>query len=130
MNEKEATGRRTRKKKGGATGLDLVVLNTVKDSFLNLCRQYSLLGKLKKVHAQAISHPAFAKTDVRGSFERILEQYREIGEQLKVIGEGIDDLGGKAMMYPSTPNPVLKKSSSTDTPIEPESSPPSESDQK
>lgn len=106
---KKTPPKKTRAKANEVKGLDLVLLNATKEGFLYLCEQYSQLGNLLKVHAKAVSHPAFAKTDVRSSMNKLLHQYKEIGEQLKIVGVRFDDMGGRPVMFPDTPEPRTSK---------------------
>ena len=76
---------------------DQKVVN-VKEDFLYLCKQYSAMGQLFKRHSKVISHTQFSKTPAPTILKRILEQYQEIGEQLKTMGANIDALGGKPVL--------------------------------
>lgn len=77
----------------GLTGMKLVWLGRTKEWFVGLCRQYDRMGCLMKLQARAISHPLFANSTIRDTAATILEQYQEMGEQLKLIGEGLDAVG-------------------------------------
>ena len=75
-------------------------LNSLKQSFLLSCQQYERMGVLLKLLAKAVSHPVFSKTMVSATLQRILDQYREIGEQLKVTGTSLDECGGSPVFQP------------------------------
>lgn len=93
------------------TGMKLVSLESTKRGFLNLCKQYDRMGHLLALEAKAISHPLFSKTTAPEVLTRIVEQYHEVGEQLKIIGQGLDDLGGNPELgpLPTFPKPGLRK---------------------
>ena len=74
---------------------DRVKLKYLKANFLLLTKQYSQMGKLIRALAQDPgSKDLLAKVGL---------QYHEIGEQLKNVGLGLDDLGGEPMMRPRKP---------------------------
>jgi len=93
------------------TGMKLVTLVNTKEGFLTLCQQYARMGHLMKVLAKSIDHPTFSKTAAPYGLKRILDQYYEVGEQLKVVGMGLDDLGGSGTMGKKKdfPKPKLKR---------------------
>lgn len=92
----------TKKKQVGKnlTGENLIKLTHVKDDFLHVCKQYEGMGNLIKLQSKTLSHPLFSKSTAPSVLARIIEQYQEIGEQLKTLGAGLDEMGG---------DPVLKK---------------------
>lgn len=61
--------------------------------FLNLCMQYEQMGRLLKLQSKILSHPLFSKSTAPAVMEKMLEQYYHMGQQLKVIGVGLDAIG-------------------------------------
>lgn len=92
-------------------GQNLVILTQVKEGFLNICKQFDLMGQLLKLEAKTLSHPIFTPTSAPVVLGRILGQYQEIGEQLKHIGKGLDAMGGKPISepLPKFTKPKMKK---------------------
>jgi len=65
---------------------------SIKKSFLLLCQQYDQLGKYIRVEAEALRRgDADTAAKARECFHN---QFQEVGEQLKNVGEAIDNLGG------------------------------------
>jgi len=98
-------------KKEKITGMKLVTLVNTQEGFLILCEQYARMGQLLKLLAKSVDHPQFSKTSAPYGLKRICDQFYEVGEQLKVVGMGLDDLGGEGIMGKkrSFPRPKLKK---------------------
>ena len=84
----------------GPLGGQRVHVERAKSGFLNLCVQYKQLGTYLKLTAKALTHPLFQKSSVPGMLQKSIDQYQEIGEQMKSIGEELDNTGGTAIMYP------------------------------
>ena len=64
----------------------------IKESFLRTCQQYERLGLYLRAEAEALK-----KCDIQGAAyarQCLHMQFREAGEQLKVLGESVDRLGG------------------------------------
>jgi len=88
----------SKKKRNEITGQNLVKLTQIKDGFFIMCQQYEHMGKLLKLQSKTLTHPIFAPSSAPECLKRILEQYVEMGEQLKEIGRGLDSLGGKPVL--------------------------------
>ena len=89
---------REEKRADGLKGKTLTKLIQVKDAFLHICKQYDHMGSLIRLQAKSMKHPIFSKTTAPACHQRIIEQYQEMGEQLKDIGRGLDDMGGKPVL--------------------------------
>ena len=76
----------------------LEVLTDAKEHFLSLCKMYEHMGKLFKIHSKELSHPMFVRTSVPQTNGRLLDQFYEIGEEMKNIGILLDMAGGKPVM--------------------------------
>lgn len=74
--------------------MDKAILKSVKADFLTLTKMYANWGALT---ASLGSVPLMKKQFK--TMNTILEQFREIGEQLKILGEGLDALGGKSVLH-------------------------------
>jgi hypothetical protein len=81
-------------------------LQGTKEAFLQLCAQYEAMGKMYAAMAGDIrrhSEPGIINplaSSMRERLQVILDQYREIGEQLKETGLGLDSLGGDPVLKP------------------------------
>lgn len=71
-------------------------LEHIKHNFLLLCEQYNQQGK--HLHALAKDEP-----QPNPLLAKVAFQHHEIGEQLKIVGLGLDELGGDPMMRPRAP---------------------------
>jgi hypothetical protein len=99
----------SRKKKAGLPYNNLVVVTNAKEHFLALCKMYDKLGQFLNLHTKTLGHPLFAKTSIHQTQSRILEQYREIGEEMKTIGTHLDLMGGKPVMKAEEPEKKEEK---------------------
>jgi hypothetical protein len=88
------------KNKKGLPYNNLEALRDAKEHFLSLCKMYERMGKLFALQSKAMTHPIFKTSTVPQVHGRLLEQYQEVGEELKNLGTYLDLCGGK---------PVLKK---------------------
>jgi len=93
-------------KKGGLPFNNLQALAECKEHFLSLCKMYDHSGKLHLLHSKELQHPQFARTSLPQTHQRLLDQYAEIGEELKNIGTILDLLGGSPVMKPAESEPV------------------------
>ena len=78
----------------------MLAMQNAKEHFLSLCAQYERMGQLLAMQGKALTHPQFAKTSVNTTQKSILQQFHEMGEEMKNIGASLDLCGG---------NPVMKK---------------------
>lgn len=111
------------------TGADRILLESIKRDFLHLCKQFSVMGNQTKMVARILSHPSFKNSGAREAFQKILDQHFEMGEQLKELGAGLDDMGGKSVMgatgFPTKarmkngPAPKGKKANPSEAPTKP-----------
>jgi len=84
------------------------ILAQVKASFLTLCQQYEVQGKLLNAQARAVAGESqYPPAEVA---KTMLKQYNEIGEQLKTLGTAIDLLGGRSVL---TGEPAMRVVSGT-----------------
>lgn len=65
----------------------------MKKNFLFLCQQYNQLGLFLKLFVEVDS-----EAEVHQLFDKVIQQYHQIGEQLKILGFQLDDLGGDSIM--------------------------------
>lgn len=82
------------------------ILDKTKEGFFHLCVQYEHLGKLLHLQSKAFSSKIIEPDDDNTAprvLEKMLAQYQEIGEQLKVVGTGLDQLGGEPVLQPEDP---------------------------
>ena len=102
--------KKTTKKKDELTGMNRVTLEATKRGFVLLCKQYKVMGQLLHLQAKTLSHPMFSKTMMPVIISRLLAQYHEVGDQMKVIGTGLDNLGGEPELGSKKfPHPTFKK---------------------
>lgn len=66
--------------------------------FVKLCEMYSAMGNFLLPIASIFEDPKLKNTLYKKDMERILEQHREIGEQLKNMGILIDVLKLEGVM--------------------------------
>ena len=92
-----------KKTQGGLPYNKLEALAECKRHFLSLCQMYDYMGKLFSLQTRMFKHPMIARTAIPQSQARILEQYQEIGEEMKSVGTLLDLLGGKAVMKAEEP---------------------------
>lgn len=59
--------------------------------FFVLCRQYEYIGKLISLMANLLAVRKPSRENMLKALQRMAEQYKEIGEQLKTIGVLVDD---------------------------------------
>ena len=71
-------------------------LKYTKANFLLLCKQYEAMGQFVADLAQETGTEAKTAPYIA----LVLEQYMEMGGQLKAVGAGLDDLGGPSVMRP------------------------------
>lgn len=90
--------RKNQMSKKGKPFNNLEVVTNCKEHFLDLCKQYEHMGKLFSLQSKAMSHPMFSPTSFPQIHDRIVEQYKEIGEELKNIGTYLDLMPGKKIM--------------------------------
>lgn len=90
-------------KKQGLPFNNLEALRECKEHFLSLCVMYDHMGKLFQVHAKELSHPQFSRTSLPQTHQRILDQFHEIGEEMKNVGTILDLMGGNPVMKPEEP---------------------------
>jgi len=83
------------KKKESLSSTQRLSLESTKRNWLLLCQQYAAMGQLLALMGKALSHPLFNKSMCPEVFNRILDQYQEIGEQMKVTGTDLDSIGGE-----------------------------------
>ena len=67
-----------------------------KEAFLLLCAQYEALGKY--VRAEQMAKDALDFKAAEAVKVKAVEQFMEIGEQMKVLGFALDRLGGDSVM--------------------------------
>ena len=84
---------------------NLELVANCKEHFLTLCKMYEHMGILHKLQAKAMKHPLIARSTVPQTQGRIVEQYQEMGEEMKNIGELLDLMGGKPVMRAEEPQP-------------------------
>lgn len=73
-------------------------MQDIRDNFLILCKQYNAMGQLFHAEADAWNKnlPALALESCRKN----LDQYKEVGEQLKTLGHAIDAaIPGDSVLY-------------------------------
>lgn len=58
--------------------------------FFVLCRQYEYIGKLISLMAKLLAVRKPSRENMLKALQRMAEQYKEIGEQLKTIGVLVD----------------------------------------
>ena len=91
------------KKMGNKKGMqfnNMEVVTNAKEHFVALCKMYEHMGSLFKLEAKALTHPVFTTTMLPETHKRILEQYYEIGEEMKNLGTYLDLMGGKKVLKP------------------------------
>lgn len=98
-----------KKDKKGTPYNNLEALTNCKEHFLNLTKMYSRLGHLFKTQASSLSHPLFQSTCVPKDHLIMLNQFNEMGEELKNVGNYLDLLGGKPVMREAEETPEEKK---------------------
>ena len=76
------------------------VVAEVKIAFLTLCEQYERMGQFQSVHAQGLVDKSVWYGTAGDPFRSALAQFKEMGEQLKALGRGIDLLGGQSVLKP------------------------------
>ena len=74
--------------------IDDEVLNHVKQDFLNLTKQYANTGVI--IH-QLANLPVMVQQVPL--IQGLHIQFGQIGEQLKIIGQGLDAMGGESVMH-------------------------------
>lgn len=89
-----------KKAKAELSGQKLVALTQGKYHFLSLCNMYSRLGHLFTRLTKAAKHSLFAKSPLplEQTIETLLNQYQEMGEEMKTIGTYLDMMGGEPVM--------------------------------
>jgi len=90
----------------GLTGQKLVAWTQMVGGFTTLCQMYEREGNLLKLVAKVLSHPLFSKTSAPGVLVKVLEQFQEIGEQLKAIGCHLAYIQGKPNQAGGNGKPV------------------------
>lgn len=88
------------KKEKGLPYNNLEVVTNTKEHFLSLCKMYEYMGKIFAIQSKALKHPVFKSTPVPLTHSRLIEQYQEIGEELKSIGTCLDLMPGKNVLKP------------------------------
>lgn len=73
-----------------------VKLQDAKDNFFLLCKQYEAFGMYR--HAETLSMNGGDTQGAQVARSRCIEQYMEIGEQLKALGAALDRLGGPPIL--------------------------------
>lgn len=68
-----------------------------KASFILLCEQYEAFGKMSTAHSHAMIIEDVCG-DTRKTFCSVIQQFQEIGEQLKVLGRNLDEMGGHCVL--------------------------------
>lgn len=69
-----------------------VTMDAAVEDYVTLCRQYKQMGRLFARHAKALAKSKKSKKEVESSFAALLDQFQEMGEQLKLIGIGLKAL--------------------------------------
>lgn len=82
-------------------GLEKKII-TAKSDFLQLCRQYARLGDYVRVAAEAVERGDMQRH--KEASEAYGKQFKEIGEQLKILGASLDAFGGPSVMNEPLPN--------------------------
>lgn len=95
-------------RKDGMPVNNLAVMTSIKGHFLNLAKMYSQLGQYFVPLAKVLSHNQFSRTPAPETMQKILDQYREIAEEMKTVGTYIDFLPGEKIMRPAEPKPDLE----------------------
>ena len=93
----------SKKKEKGMLFNNLEVATNAKAHFLSLCKMYEHMGKLFAVQSKAMTHPKFKQTPVPQTHCRVLEQYKEMGEEMISIGTYLDFMPGKRVLRPEEP---------------------------
>jgi len=68
----------------------------IKEAFYLICQQYNATGLFLRVMTEAAT--AEQMDVAMAVHQRFLDQYQEMGEQLKVLGTAIDRLGGTPIL--------------------------------
>jgi len=93
----------SKRKKAGTPFNNLQALAECKEHFMSLCKMYDHMGKLFALQARAMTHPMVKRTSIPQTQLRIVEQFNEVGEEMKNIGAFLDLLGGKPVMKAEEP---------------------------
>ena len=87
-----------KEKNKGAVYNNMLAGENAKEHFLTLCMMYENTGKILALQAKVIKHVQFSKTTLPLLMENQLNQYHEMGEEMKNLGASLDLLGGKPVL--------------------------------
>jgi hypothetical protein len=93
----------SKKKQKGLPYNNLTLIANTKEHFLRLCEMYAQMGLFFKQQSKVLKHPLFSNCSIHQIQERLLNQYHQIGEEMKTVGTYLDLMGGKSIMKAKEP---------------------------